>query len=391
MRYLLFLLILYAVSPIYAHDECVAASGTPLRLGAIFPPDTLFDSSTGDAYRGVETMVEAWNKCGGGRPVELVYVPAADREETLEAIEELRGEVPLIIGSGSSAVSEALVEAAAQGDFILWEVTEPLDNPHDFAFSPRPNNIQLGLLAANYVTSELEPVLNGEPLRLAVIYEDQPRAVQIAMAAIDQLEPEIARVYDPENTYRLAVQMRENDINVMLFVTLDVTAERLEANLLQADTNLKAWVQVSGEFYQPDMCKVVSVNASGLVSEESRLENTGIVYEQYRELYEEQPSVQADLAASGVYLLLHDLLPEDNNVEAFQNSIMSATPETTGLMGEGWLYDAGMNSAASAVAQQYQPEGVCTLWPDPLATCSNPLMSFPTWREQVRSPSPCGR
>src|SRR5688500_16812640 len=121
MRYLLFLFILFTFNNVHAHRDCMPSSGTPLRLGAVFPPDTLFDTSTGDAYRGVEAMVAAWNQCGGGRPVELVYIPAADREEALQAVEQLRGEVPLIIGSGSSAVSDILIESSTNGDFILWE------------------------------------------------------------------------------------------------------------------------------------------------------------------------------------------------------------------------------------------------------------------------------
>jgi hypothetical protein len=376
-------------------SECTPAEGTPIRIGAVFPQGDLFSLDAAAPIQGVQAMVKAFNECSGKRPVELVYIPANNRAQALDAVEKL--DVPLIIGSGSAAVSEALTEASTDGDFVYWEVTEPLDNPHEWAFSPRPNNIQLGQSAASFVINEIPALIEGRVPRVAFLYEK--RAQTIADGILDTLQPLITRGYSNnlESPYRLAVQIREAEIDVVMVATFEGDAEFFWDMLRQADANITAWVQVGSQLSDTcDSFAAISVDASGEVDRRFRHNRGGEVYTRYEAIYEaefdEAPNEQADLAASGVYLLLEHLL-EGDIPETIREDIFNKEVDlSSGLMGEGWTLENNLNTAISPIIQQRQTEGFCSVLPGNLATCTNPLQSFPTWRERAvaRSRGECG-
>jgi hypothetical protein len=180
-------------------------------------------------------------------------------------------------------------------------------------------------------------------------------------------------------------------------------ADRLWYQLREADANLAAWVQVGGDNYRHNMCSrigntdgIISVSAAGTVNDEYRLVTFPAFYDLYRSAYEEQfqrtPSERADLAASGMLILLRGILPYvDGNFTP--NTILAATNTITGvgngLMSESWNLDTDtwINRAAVAVVAQQQDGAFCTLAPDAVATCLQPLQILPTWRERARTSS----
>src|SRR5689334_13862169 len=113
-RLILLMLFYLTASLVHAQDNagaCVTASGEPLRIGAVFPSQTVLMASAVTPYEGVVAMVNAVNACGGvdGHPVELVSQSANNRDSSRAAVAKLSGDVPIIIGSGSPAVSETLL------------------------------------------------------------------------------------------------------------------------------------------------------------------------------------------------------------------------------------------------------------------------------------------
>lgn len=380
-----------------AQSDCAHAQGEPLIIGGVLPEGSLFSTDAAEPSNGVVTMVDAANACGGGRAVELMIVPADNREEALSAVETLRGKVPLIIGGGSAAVSEALNEASAEGDFVYWEVSEPLDEPSEWAFSPRPNNHQLGAAAAQFVTTQIPELIDGRTPRVALLYEERTTAV--AQGIQDSLTPEIIRRYANtlDNAYQLGISIREQQIDVVMVLTFESDAAHFWNTLRQADANIAAWVQVGSRL--PDVCEAFaafSVMATGEVNEQYRLDTTGAVYSQYLDSYQQlfnvnQPGERADLAASGVYLLLTQVLNErTNSADSIRDAILASDVLlSTGFMGEGMSIDVDLhtNRAATAIIQQRQQQGFCSVYPDAVATCLNPLQSFPTWRERALAAS----
>jgi hypothetical protein len=401
LQFILFTLItLLAFSlPVLAQDaeasaDCIPAEGEPIRIGAIFPTGDLFSLDAAEPLQGVQAMIEAVNACGGGRPVELIHMPANNRDQALDAVDEL-GDVPLIIGSGSPAISEALTEASAAGDFVYWEVSEPLDltdAASEWAFSPRPNERQLGQSAAQFVLDELPALIDGRVPRVALLYET--RASRMADGILDVLQPELQLSYSniPDDTYDFAVSIREQAIDVVMVATFEGDANHFWNTLRQADANIAAWVQIGSQLDNDcNSFAALSVRATGEVSDGFRQSAAGPIYDRYRQIYQDEFGLRgerADLAASGVYLLLTHILPRDTDQALTTENIRSAILGSdasllSGLMGEGLDFETGINTAASPVIQQRQWDGFCSVSPGILATCTSELQSFPTWRDRA--------
>jgi len=406
----LFLLVLFCltVSFVQAQDNaavtCVAASGEPLRIGAVFPAQTVLTASAITPLRGVQAMVAAVNACGGvsGRPVELVSVSANNRDSARDAVEKLSGDVPLIIGSGSPAVSEVLLDTSRDGSFVYWEVSEPLDEPHQWSFSSLPSDSQLGSQTADFVDSQVAALLGEkQPVRLATVNEKRPAAQQIADALSSRLSAPPVLTYAYENvmadSYKFAKQIRESKVNVVVVIALNRDADQFWWNMQQADANVKAYIQV-GEPDRRNSCErignsdnLIMMSRTGAVSDAYRQQQIGAIYEQYTAIYMKQfahlPDVTADLSASSVYLLLHDILPDAVNnftVSNLQAKIQAAQVAVgSGLMGEGYMLKDNLNQASVAIVQQRQDNQLCSLFPSDVATCSAALQPFPTWRERV--------
>jgi ABC-type branched-subunit amino acid transport system substrate-binding protein len=379
---------------------CTPAAGDPIQIGAVFPIGDLFSIDAGEPLRGVLAMVSAVNACGGGRPIELTHIAADNRDEALNALASL--DFPLIIGGGSEAVSEALTEASTSGDFVYWEVSESLDTSvSEWAFSPRPTRAQLGSAAVAFVTTQIPELIAGQPPRIAFIYEE--RAREIANGVLDAIQPQIVRSYSNifQNPYRLAVQIREQKIDVVMIATFEGDANYFWRALREADANIAAWVQIGGQLEDTcDSYAAISVDATGEVARAYRQSIGDEVYQQYlasyQRLFNEMPGERADLAASGFYLIAqHILSSREATPESIRSAILTSDlPVFTGFVGEGLKLDAEtrLNTAASTIIQQRQGEGFCTIAPDALATCANPLQSFPTWRERAvaESKGRCG-
>lgn len=393
-------------------EACVPAQGDPVRIGMVFPPDTLFGSLAADSYQGAAAMAEAINVCGGvaGRPVALVGASAANRNAALAAVDALSHDVPVVVGSGMAVVSDVLAQAAGEDTFFYWEVSEPLDAPHAYALAARPNNAQLGAQAAAYVNSDVVALLDEtQQLNVALVYEDNARAravadgVRQALAAPPLIDQSVTT--SGREGYQLAVRMREQRVNVAIVVVFERDADRLWVDLRQADANLTAWVQVGGDQYRHNICSrigntdgIVSISAAGPISQAYREMTAGPVYAAYLDAYENlfghAPGEKADLAASGMYVLLREILPQvaddDYTPAAVQQAAASATSAVdSALMGEGWAADpvTWTNQAAVAVVAQQQNGAFCTLAPGAAATCQLPLQPLPTWRIRARDSS----
>src|SRR5688572_13152199 len=118
-----------------AQDGCTAADGEPLVIGAVFPTASLLTARSSESYEGADAMRQAINACGGvnGRPVEWELISAQDRYDSAEAVQTLADAgMPIIVGSGSSAVSEGARDVAEAASVVYWEVSEAVESPGDW-------------------------------------------------------------------------------------------------------------------------------------------------------------------------------------------------------------------------------------------------------------------
>ncbi len=392
------------------HTGCQPAVGAPLRLGAIFPEGTLLAASTGEFYQGAQAVAQALNACGGvnGRPVEWVYQDAKNRADVDRAVAALQDEgISVIAGSGMIAVSERLRELAGEDTFLLWEVTESLSDTNPWTFSPRPTYEQLGRAAAEFALREARPGFGVPELRAALVYEDSPYGQQIARGVRSALTPVIELAYEDYNfpqVVALAEALRAEAINVVFLGAFDADADRLWWRAREADANLAAWIHIGDGAFRANACQrfvyseaFISVSSTGYVSADFREDALGEVYSRYRSAYSttfrQPPGEDADLSAAGVYTLLRHILPAlslsadaDLNAAAVRDAILAArVPADTGFMGEGFSPDplTGDNALPGSLVLQRQNGSFCSLHPASIATCTEDVQPFLTWRQRA--------
>jgi ABC-type branched-subunit amino acid transport system substrate-binding protein len=386
-----------------ADTACKPADGSPLRFGTLFPAQGLFQQKT-DSQRGIEAVVAAINACGGvgGHPVELVSAQAHDYAEALSVIRNLN--VPLIIGSGAGFISQALMDASASGAFVYWEVTEPLDAAGKYAFSPRPSSAQIGAAGADFIAGRLTPVLNSQPARVTLVAEDRSRRLSDSLD--EALNPILEKRYRNllRNAYPFAVQVREKKSNVVAVTAFEDDADQFWFDLRQADATISAWVQLTTDSVVPIPCArfgqaeaFISVGPVGPASADYRA-SLGGDYERFAKQYQEKfdvgPSPRADLAASGVYLLLRYALADAESFtpDGIRSAVLSAhIDQAAGFWGEGLDMEetTGLNRRAAVLVSQQQRAGLCVLEPAEVATCQQPVQPFGTWRQRALANQPC--
>jgi ABC-type branched-subunit amino acid transport system substrate-binding protein len=395
-RLLTIVLILLILVPIIVAQDtaCVPATGEAIVVGAIFPQDVLLVSDTTAYYQGADAMRQTINACGGieNRPIEWIFETASSFDSGQAAFERLsnRQAVPLIVGSGFDAVHDALVEAVDEAGIVLWEVSENLEADSEWVYYALPQDRTIGRETARFVIEAAAGLLS-EPLQIALIHEDRPRAQRIAQGFRNQFEGGI--VIDESysnslnNAESLAVAMRELDVNVVVIVAFHNDADRLWLAMRQADANVGAWLHIGGADYQNGLCNrlantdsLLLVGTSSLINDAfPQAVNPAILaayLQTYRDLYGTAPNFQANLSASGMYVLLTEILPQTNgdySAEAIRSVLETTDMSHMGMVGE----------AAAVVAQQNQNGAFCTVSPSGLSTCGESLQSFPTWRERA--------
>lgn len=397
-RLLSILLLFIAFLPMRVLAQgCIPADGDPIRIGAIFPTASLLTARSSEGYQGAEAMRRTVNECGGvnGRPVEWELAPAQDRYDSPEAVQSLVDTgIPLIVGSGSTAVSEGARDAAEAAGVVYWEVTEPVESPGEWTFSPRPNGYQMGQQAAQFIEAQYPDA------RVALVYDDIPFALTIASGVRDTLNdaPAIDEEFDVYNTYELASRMRDDGFTVLILITFDADGYWLWYSAREADANLDAWLHIGSEGYWQNLCARVyniegfmSLTPYAQASEDYREEVIGEIDSLYRDVYEQEfdadPSLEANLSASGVYLLLRYVLPSvegEFTAENIRTAIAALNiHESIGLVGEGLAFDGGLNTASIAPVRQQQNSRFCSIHPSAIATCVSGIEEFPTWRERA--------
>src|SRR5262249_40656320 len=144
--------------------------------------------------------------------------------------------------------------------------------------------------------------------RVALVYEERQRGQQVAEGVRDGLAspPVIDYHYEDElyDAYDLAVQIRDQKIDVVILSVFDADGEYLWYMLREADANIKAWIHIGSQGYRTNICQransegFISVNPTGPISDTYH-DGLGEIYAQYKAAftrnYSDLPSTLADL------------------------------------------------------------------------------------------------
>ena len=393
MRLMIIITMLFGIvlTPVSAQDDCVPASGEPITLGAVFPQDFLLLDDSNDAYSAVLAVTELFNQCNdGARPVEWQLEPATTYDDAIDAMERFsENGVPLVIGSGMESVSEGLNDGATAHEIVFWDVTErPRQTPSDWAFTLRPSDAVLGNRTAQFIETQVVNSVLDDPLRLALVVEDIPRANMMADAVREQLGDMIVVDEMVARTSDIAVNIREADANVLLLISISGDATSLWFAMRQADANVDAWMFLGQEELTITRRYVDDADTTGVMIISSQHVAVGSIeqaispewYTAFLEMYgglsEDAPDTEALSVAVGTHHLLASVLSQissDVTSEAIRD-VMQNTADMN-------LFD--MVDALPLVVRQQQENGYCLLAPTSFVTCDEPMQVFPTWRQRA--------
>jgi branched-chain amino acid transport system substrate-binding protein len=169
-----------------------AATGEPLRIGAVFPIGTNAEALAGPELAGVRIAAELVNADGGvgGRPIELVVRNLASRGDSDAVMADLAGQgIRVVIGAYSSDLSIAASAAADRAGLVYWEAGAVADRLTGrglpLVFRVGTSGSTLGANSAAFAARELAPRLSKRPadLRIAIAVADDDYARSVADAA----------------------------------------------------------------------------------------------------------------------------------------------------------------------------------------------------------------
>ena len=187
-----------------------AATGEPIRIGAVFPLGGNAATLAGQELRGVRIAADLVNADGGidGRPIVLDVQDLESRDDAPAVMAQLvRDGATAVIGAYSSDLSIAASQAAGAAGLLYWEAGAVADQLTGqglpLVFRVGASGTNLGTNSAAFTASQLAPRLGTTPsgVRLAIVnaedaYADSVAAAASAMAAASGV-PVVAHVsYD---------------------------------------------------------------------------------------------------------------------------------------------------------------------------------------------------
>jgi branched-chain amino acid transport system substrate-binding protein len=195
--------------------SCGGDSGTPLRVGSLYPLTGQLGVNGIDEARGVRLAVDYVNSKGGvgRRPVRLVTADAPTAESARSALRKLtRAGARLVFGSHSSSVSAAVATATRDEKVTFFETgavgsVDASGAAGRTFFRLAPMGANLGRAAITFVSDE---VLPNRPLRWAVAYANDVYGTAVAQGALAEVARRGATLagrfpYDPNNLDAAAV------------------------------------------------------------------------------------------------------------------------------------------------------------------------------------------
>jgi hypothetical protein len=371
-------------------DSCVSASGEPITFGAVFSQESLLLPTSTHAVDAMLAMTEVYNECNNGaRPIAWQIERVTTYSDALAAASQLsESGIPLIIGSGLESISSGLIDGLNGHETVFFDITErpPRLQTSPWFFSLRPDDYTLGIRTAQFIRETIASSILDEPVRLALVQENTPRATAIAYALREQLGQAIVVDDTRPNSPQLAVQIREADANVLLLISRSESAANLWHAMRQADANVDAWIYLGEELFYSRINSpgVLIIKTQHFATESLAQVVEPAIYERFIDKFTalagDSPDTEAFGAALGTYYLLFSVLSEISTDTITAEDLRMAFRSTSDI-------DVfGMADFPALSVSQHQRSGYCLVAPIPYATCREPAQPFPTWRGRITNP-----
>jgi branched-chain amino acid transport system substrate-binding protein len=188
-----------------------AATGDPIRIGAVFPISGTATSLALEEMRGVQLAADFVNADGGvgGRRIVLDLRDLESGDAAPAAMASLRADgVTAVIGAYSSELSIPAAAAADKAGLVYWEAGAVADQLTGqglpLVFRVGASSTNLGDNSANFAATQLAPRLDTTAggLRLAIVAANDAYPQSVAAAAAETARANGSQIVD-QQTYNL--------------------------------------------------------------------------------------------------------------------------------------------------------------------------------------------
>ena len=386
-----------------------ARAGGPIVLGAVYPTAGGQGPGGIDEFRGVQLATEYINARGGvlGRQVQLRLQPADSSDQAARAVNAFKGtDVPLILGSYGSTISEPAAQAAVALGKVFWEtgavgLLDPDVRRSDLVFRFPPSGGSLGTAAVKFSNDLLLPRLRHLPAKtkFGVVYVNDVYGQAVSAGMIDEIKTlhlplagtfpyDLQTVKYPD----LVRRIKAAGVQELMVVAYMDDGIALRKEMVKQKVPLVASIGTSSSYCMPGFGKALDEAAVGLYASDkpdgdvlnpARLSPDGaaaLVWARmtFAERFHEPMTAAALTGFSGTFALLKYVLP---NAPSLKPTAISAAARAVNVPlgtlpnGSGLRFalqgnaNAGDNVLAASVIWEWVKEYTrAVVWPPSFAT-----------------------
>ncbi len=384
----------------------------PIIIGTIFPLSGPLALNGKDTFDGVEIARQIINERGGieGREVKFVSADAPDPTAATQEADRLIQEkkVQIIIGTQSSSLSLAASAVAERNKVFYWEVEGIADGitgrGFKYIFRPTFSAQMMATQMLNFVEKVVAPELGKDPkdLKVILVHEDSGFGTSTAKNIEAQVSNYSFQLMDSQSysaksaeLSSLVLSLKAKNPDVLLAASYVNDAILLARTSKELGFKPPVTIGTTAGHGTPDFVKALGEDAAGIfaagilssVSPAKMKPEFKALFDEVTKRYKEkyngkEPSVNVYNGFSGAWLLLHDVLPRAQNIDAEgvrEAALELDLPEGSTLMGYGVKFagpdqeNAGQNTSAFAAVMQWQDGKLVPVFPDILAQ-KNPVI-----------------
>jgi len=395
-----------------AATACASSAGSntkPIVLGAVYPTAGGQGPGGIDEYRGVQLATEYVNARGGvlGRPVQIKLQPADSSDQAARAIDTFKGtDVPLILGSYGSTISNPASQAAVGLGKVFWEtgavgLLDPNVRRSELVFRFPPSGGSLGNAAVKFSSDLLLPRLHHVPskTKFGVVYVNDVYGQAVSGGMVDEINQlhlplagtfpyDLQTVKYPDLVHRI----KAAGVQDLLVVAYMDDGVALRKEMVKQKVPLVASIGTSSSYCMPGFGKQLDQAAVGLYASDKpdgdvlnpeRLAPDGaaaLVWARmtFAERFRVPMTAAALTGFSGTYALLKYVLPNAKSLTPKAISLaaravnvpLGTLPNGSGLrFAPAGSTNAGDNVLAASVIWEWIKEYTrAVVWPPSFAT-----------------------
>ena len=410
-----------AIATVFSLTACGAGGGggaddDSISVGAVFPQSGDLAYTGERALQGVHLAADLINADGGvkGKTIKIQSVDASDPAGAQSGVKQLitRDDVKILVGSASSSIGSVGAPTAQKLGAVYWETGAIADSitgsGYTHVFRTIMSGSILGAYAAKYIVEQLSSAIGKAPsdLKVALLYTDD--AYGSGMAPSEKKTLKDAGVTVTEIPYTASsmkdftptiLKMKNEGTDIVLAAAQLADAVLFWQQCQQLGFTPKAAVATGAGYAEAGFAEGLKGLSDGIfnaipgtpesINPKAMSPEAKKVYANYQAALKKKGYTQTpnmDWAFMGAWTLFHDVLPNaksmnaDDVAKAAYKVEIAAEDTITGFgvkFAQPGSKNAGQNTAADPVIQQWQNGELKAVYPNTLATATSINVPLP--------------